>query len=230
MPAMPAFDVPAIDVIVHSSVRGGLMVENLTPQLGDFFGVKNGQGVLVRSVERGSPAERAGFRAGDVIVKVGNEPVADTSDWRNAMRRHARGPLPVGILRQHRPMTLSLTVPRQTGAAAAIQPEFSAHLDMDELQRDLDHMRPQIEAAQRQARKAQAEAQREWQKNGQEMRRQMQQAMQQAQREFHSQQRQVQEQARRAAKQARREMQLHRKDMEKLQKQMEEWKHKAEEM
>src|SRR4029077_871459 len=58
IPAMPEMDVPVSIVIVHSSARSGLMVENLTPQLGDFFGAKNGQGVLVRSVDKGSRAEK----------------------------------------------------------------------------------------------------------------------------------------------------------------------------
>ena len=40
MPAMPDIDVPVSVVVVHSSARSGLMVENLTPQLGDFFGAK----------------------------------------------------------------------------------------------------------------------------------------------------------------------------------------------
>ena len=53
-------DMPVSVVVVHSSARSGLMVENLTPQLGDFFGAKNGKGVLVRSVEKGSRAERRG--------------------------------------------------------------------------------------------------------------------------------------------------------------------------
>ncbi len=64
LPAMPEIDMPVSVVVVHSSRRSGLMVENLTPQLGDFLGAKNGQGVLVRSVEKGSRAEKAGFRAG----------------------------------------------------------------------------------------------------------------------------------------------------------------------
>ena len=67
---LPDIDIPVSVVVVHSSARSGLMVENLTPQLGDFFGVKDGQGILVRSVEKGSRAEKAGFRAGDVIVRV----------------------------------------------------------------------------------------------------------------------------------------------------------------
>ena len=64
-------DVPNIGVIyVRSSMRNGLTVENLTPQLGEFFGAKNGNGVLVRSVDKGSRAEKAGLRAGDVIIRV----------------------------------------------------------------------------------------------------------------------------------------------------------------
>src|SRR6202007_2773820 len=76
MPPMPQFqdmDVPVSVVVVHSSMRSGLMVENITPQLGEFFGVKNGKGVLVRAVEKGSRAEKSGFRAGDVIVRVNDQ-------------------------------------------------------------------------------------------------------------------------------------------------------------
>jgi serine protease Do len=226
VPMVPDFDVPAIDVIVHSSVRGGLMVENLTPQLGEFFGVKNGQGVLVRSVEKGSPAERAGFRAGDVIVRVGDRPVADTSDWRNAMRRQRGGSVPIGVMREHKSLTIPFAVPRQTGHAIGVEPELNAHLDMGTLQDELNHMRPQIEAAQRQA----VEAQKEFWKHNQEISKQVQEAMRQAQREVRSHQREIQEQARKAAEEARRQMEVHRKDMEKIQKQMEQWKHKAEEL
>ena len=57
--SLPDMDMPVSIVVVHSSARSGLMVENLTPQLGDFFGAKNGKGVLVRSVEKGSRAEQS---------------------------------------------------------------------------------------------------------------------------------------------------------------------------
>ena len=96
MPAMPDIDMPVSIVVVHSSVRSGLMVENLTPQLGDFFGAKNGQGVLVRSVEKGSRAEKAGFHAGDVIVKINGEPIHDSGDFSHALRSAQ------GQHRQHR--------------------------------------------------------------------------------------------------------------------------------
>src|SRR5208282_2688096 len=51
-------DMPSSIVVVHSSARSGLMVENLTPQLSEFFGAKTGNGVLVRSVDKGSRAEK----------------------------------------------------------------------------------------------------------------------------------------------------------------------------
>src|SRR6476660_1476597 len=84
---IPDIDIPSINmVVVTSSARSGLMVENITPQLGEFFGVKNGNGVLVRAVEKGSRDEKAGFRAGDVIVKVNAQAVHDTSDFSHAVR------------------------------------------------------------------------------------------------------------------------------------------------
>src|SRR5579862_8569429 len=95
---MPDIDIPSINmVMVTSSARSGLMVENITPQLGDFFGVKNGNGVLVRSVEKGSRAEKAGFRAGDVVVKVNDQPVHDTSDFSHAMKARTGNSVNVGV-------------------------------------------------------------------------------------------------------------------------------------
>jgi membrane-associated protease RseP (regulator of RpoE activity) len=63
----------------------------LTRQLGEFFGVKNGEGVLIRSVEKGSAAEKAGLKAGDVIVKADNEKLTDRSDLSHILRSHRSG-------------------------------------------------------------------------------------------------------------------------------------------
>jgi membrane-associated protease RseP (regulator of RpoE activity) len=89
------------------------MVENLTPQLGMFFGVKNGQGVLIRSVEKGSAAEKAGFHAGDVIVKVNNEAISDTGDFSHTLRSGKENTVSVGIIRDKKEQTLSLTLPER---------------------------------------------------------------------------------------------------------------------
>jgi membrane-associated protease RseP (regulator of RpoE activity) len=111
MPAMPDFDLPVSVVVVHQSARSGLMVENITQQLGDFFGVKDGKGVLVRSVEKGSNGEKAGFRAGDVVVKVNNQPVHDTSDFTHALRSSSGATAAVTVMRDKREQNLTLTLP-----------------------------------------------------------------------------------------------------------------------
>src|SRR3954470_8705401 len=111
-PVIPDFDFPAVDVMVQTSgSRSGAVVENLTPQLGDFFGARNGEGVLVRSVEKGSAAEAAGLKAGDVITRVENERIADRGAWKTALRNHRRGKVSVGIIRDKKEQTISITMP-----------------------------------------------------------------------------------------------------------------------
>jgi membrane-associated protease RseP (regulator of RpoE activity) len=124
MPTMPDFDVPVSVVIVHSSLRSGLMVENITPQLGDFFGVKGGNGVLVRSVEKGSRGEKAGFRAGDVVVKVNNQPVHDTSDFTHALRSSSGGAAAVTVMREKREQNLNLTLPEKKDSGSLLEDSF----------------------------------------------------------------------------------------------------------
>ena len=124
MPNMPDFDVPVSVVIVHSSLRSGLMVENITQQLGDFFGVKDGKGVLVRSVEKGSRGEKAGFRAGDVVVKVNNQPVHDTSDFTHALRSSSGGTAAMTVMREKREQNLTLTLPEKKDSGRLLEESF----------------------------------------------------------------------------------------------------------
>jgi serine protease Do len=124
MPNLPDFDVPVSVVVVHSSLRSGLMVENITPQLGDFFGVKSGNGVLVRAVEKGSRGEKAGFRAGDVVVKVNNQPVHDTSDFTHALRSSSGGAAAVTVMREKREQNLTLTLPEKKDSGGLMEETF----------------------------------------------------------------------------------------------------------
>jgi serine protease Do len=124
MPSMPDFDVPVSVVIVHQSLRSGLMMENISPQLGDFFGVKDGKGALVRSVEKGSRGEKAGFRAGDVVVKVNNQPVHDTSDFTHALRSAPGGAADVTVMREKREQNLTLTLPEKKDSGSLLEDSF----------------------------------------------------------------------------------------------------------
>jgi serine protease Do len=152
----PEIDIPSINmVVVTSSARSGLTVENITPQLGEFFGVKNGNGVLVRSVEKGSRAEKAGFRAGDVIVKINDQPVHDTSDFTHAVRSRNGNGVNVGVIRDKREQNLNLMLPEHKDSGDMFEDEslygplFNAEraMELSELQNKIAEMRPQMEFA-----------------------------------------------------------------------------------
>jgi len=157
IPNFPEIEIPSI-IVVHSSPRSGLMVENLTPQLGEFFGAKGAKGVLVRSVEKGSVAAKAGLRAGDVIVRVNGEPVTDVGDFSQALRSHKSGNASVGVIREKHEQTISLPVPDRKRSGLLEEsmgaPEVDADIDLAQIQTDIAKMEPQIQLAVRNAGQA----------------------------------------------------------------------------
>lgn len=128
IPEMPEISVNA-NMIGYS--RAGLVVENLTPQLGEFFGAKNGQGVLVRSVEKGTPAEKAGLRAGDVIVRVEKDRIDDRGDWKLALRSYAGSTVTLGVIRDKREQNLTITLPGRKSSDASWDFDWEGFEDMD---------------------------------------------------------------------------------------------------
>jgi serine protease Do len=193
MPAMPVFpdlDIPVSVVVVHSPVRSGLMVENLTPQLADFFGTKNGQGVLVRSVDKGSRAEKAGFRAGDVIVRVNGEPINDTGDFTRSLHDRKGNTVTVNIVRERKEQTLTLTLPEHRQSEFLDEnfeiPELDSEvrIDLSKMQSQLACLKPKMERAAEEIRRQAAEFERstrpemerdaaEWRENQEHFRREM---------------------------------------------------------
>ncbi len=137
------------------------MVENLTPQLGEFFGARDGNGVLVRSVERGSCAEKAGMRAGDVITRVADQPIHDTSDFSHALHSRGTGSVSVRVIRDKRELTLTLTLPSRRESGEMIEESFDVpELDADaqdeltEIRDEVAKLRPQMRLAEQEVRKA----------------------------------------------------------------------------
>jgi membrane-associated protease RseP (regulator of RpoE activity) len=172
------------------------MVENITAQLGDFFGVKDGKGVLVRSVEKASRGEKAGFRAGDVIVKVNNQSVHDTSDFTHALRSSSGGTATVTVMREKREQTLTLTLPARKDSGILLEesldnPDFTAETEQainlagDEIAR----IGPAMEEVERQT-----ECPEEVEKRLQERQQEMQERLQERQREMQERQIELQEQ------------------------------------
>jgi membrane-associated protease RseP (regulator of RpoE activity) len=196
MPDMPTVVIPRIEVpqfeIRGTTARAGLIVENLTPQLAQYFGCRNGEGVLVRSVEKGSAAAAAGFKAGDVIVRIDKDKITDITDLRMTMRQHRAGKVPVGILRDKKEQTLTLTLSAKERSANVIElPDMSA--TMEELDHQMELLGPELEKT--------TEA-----------------ATQVASAEFARQQVELHKAMNEARKQAYKELKKHRKEIEKAQK------------
>lgn len=126
-----SMDLP-FQIQTYSSVLG-VQTESLTRQLGDYFGVKNGEGVLVRSVEKSSAAEKAGLKAGDVIVKADNERLTDRSDLSHILRNHRTGgKMTLVVMRDKHEQTLTVTLPDRGSRDSSF-----LNFDTDELQASL---------------------------------------------------------------------------------------------
>jgi len=80
------FPLPEIFIGVDRTPRLGIHAEDLSGQLGEYFGAPGGEGVLVREVLPNTPAEKAGLKAGDVITKIDGERVRNLSDLREKLR------------------------------------------------------------------------------------------------------------------------------------------------
>jgi len=88
--AIPSNMVKAVmtQLIQYGEVKRGMLgvaLRNLTPAIADNLGLGNNKGALVGQVVEGSPAEKAGLKAGDVITTINGRAVSNSSDTRNSI-------------------------------------------------------------------------------------------------------------------------------------------------
>ena len=81
----------------------GITLQNITPEIARRLRLENRRGAVVTDVEQGSPAARAGMQPGDVIVRVGRQPVETAADAQRELARIAVGRHRVPARRSRRP-------------------------------------------------------------------------------------------------------------------------------
>jgi membrane-associated protease RseP (regulator of RpoE activity) len=149
--------------------RLGIRIETLTPDLGEYFDVPGGKGVVVMEVMKGTPAERAGLKPGDVITHVGSRAVDDADELVRAvsaedthvkltvLRKGARRTVEADLERGSRMMRLGPGSDllqrdmirsrdlRGPAGRRAIEPG-----DREEMRREIEALRRQIDELERQ--------------------------------------------------------------------------------
>ena len=135
----------------------GISGDELTTQLAGYFGVKQGKGVLVREVEAGSPAAKAGLKAGDVIVAVDGKGVATVAELRKALELKPGGEtrkLSLTIVRDHHEQIVPVELERP-GLGEHEKEIAGMGFDAGEWQRVEAQFREQMAEAQRALQEAQ---------------------------------------------------------------------------
>jgi serine protease Do len=94
---------------MSSSRSIGIGVAPLTKQLADYFGIKGGKGLLINRVSKDSPAEKAGLRAGDVIIEIDGKKVSGTADLIRHIYEKKEGDLNFTVIRDKNRQTFTIT-------------------------------------------------------------------------------------------------------------------------
>ena len=92
----------------------GVQIQNLTPEMASSIGAPETKGAIVASVIENSPAERAGFRQGDVITAVDDVEVQDQRDLTRRVGNLLAGDTATfAVLRDGEPQTISALIERR---------------------------------------------------------------------------------------------------------------------
>jgi predicted metalloprotease with PDZ domain len=83
-------EIPDMHVFFRNHIFG-MQLLTLNEQLGEYFNAPNNEGVLVEEVEHESSAEKAGFKAGDIIIRVGKKTVNAAEKVQRELRKYDEG-------------------------------------------------------------------------------------------------------------------------------------------
>jgi C-terminal processing protease CtpA/Prc len=145
-------------VFTPSSLYIGADVDAISTQLAGYFGVSDGTGLLVKSVDENSPAATAGLKAGDIITKVNNDTMTSRSDWLKAMHSNRGKQVQLTVMRNRKEQLLNMQAGEPKKKGEMELPAFSpddfedigpdvATLDTGKLQREIQDAMKDFDAA-----------------------------------------------------------------------------------
>lgn len=111
----------------------GVTIQELTPELSQKFGIKNSKGALVGDIAKGSPAEKARIKRGDVILEFNGKKVQDVGNLRNMVAQSKVGTaVPVLIRRGKKEYTLKVIIAELPKEIAETVPDSLPDESLDE--------------------------------------------------------------------------------------------------
>jgi serine protease Do len=116
-----------------SVTRGwlGVGIQNLTPELAEYYGLKDQKGVLVARVFEGDPADKAGIKANDIIIAVDGKPITTSRELTGTIANIPVGQkTPITILRDGKEKTVKVKIAKRDNSEprAQRQPESNGEL------------------------------------------------------------------------------------------------------
>ena len=112
-------------LVTHGRVRRGqlgITAQAITPRLAEAFGLNAKYGVVIASIQPGSPADKAGLKVGDVITRIDNRPVRDIRAVKNRIGLVRMGQmLKLSVIRNGQSMDINASIERVDNASALLQ-------------------------------------------------------------------------------------------------------------
>lgn len=101
-------------ILEHGEVKRGqlgVVIQDLTSDLAEAFGLESTQGVVVSEVQKGSAADKAGIKQGDVITEFDGKEMRSAAQLRNAVGIHRIGDkVKLKVIRDGETKTLSAKI------------------------------------------------------------------------------------------------------------------------
>src|SRR5215510_6364675 len=110
IPGIPSIEWEGGDLLM-SRPRLGIDAEDIGGQLGSYFGAPDGEGILVREVNPGSAAEKAGVKAGDVITSLNGDKIHGLAELRSKLAGNDGKSIKLGVLRNKSALILDVEIP-----------------------------------------------------------------------------------------------------------------------
>ena len=123
----------------------GVAIQDVSPEMADYYGVEAKKGVFVADVFKGDPAEAAGIRPKDIIVEVNGQKVETTRQLTSLVAN-----IPVGqaakvkVLREGQPRTFQVKIAKRDDAKTAARGEPPEKRGEDPLGLRVSALTPEI--------------------------------------------------------------------------------------